>query len=325
MSRKIALIIGIGGQDGSYLSELLLTKGYVVHGVTRSHEDYRIYHLTPHENFYVHEADVSYSLTNLINHVKPNEIYYLISQSVDLISQSVDPDISFGQPAKYFSTNTIGVLEILETIKTLDRRIKFFHTSTRDVLRMKETTDHRFSPHAISNIGAHLLVQTYRNVHGLFAVNGILYEHESPRKNDKSMIKKICRGVVDVKEGIKECLHLDCEMHFFEDWGHAKDFAFAIWKMMQMKDPGDHVVRTGIQVPIFKVVEKAFETLGMNLVFKRSTGIDDSGVVRVKFATGSQKQHIREDRSAVLNWKPKTSLEDMIEEMVSIELMSNED
>jgi GDPmannose 4,6-dehydratase len=341
-----ALITGVGGQDGSYLSELLLSKGYVVHGLLRpcsNDNDYRIRHLRDHENFYVHKGDVSHSISNIVKAVDPDEIYNLASLS--------DVDFSFDQPKCFMETNAMGTLELLETIRnnnSSQKIIKFFQACGNEIFgdccddeenlrpQTETTIPNPKSPHGVSRLCSYWLVKTYRKAHGMFAVNGIMFDHESPRKNvESSIVRKVCRGVVDIHDGFKKFITIG-DLDTIRDWGHARDYAEAMWKTLQRKVPDDYVICTGVPRRPRDLIEKAFEYVDVFIEWKgkgfEEVGIDQHGEMRVKVdpdclderkmnhSLGSFDK-IRKE----LDWNPCVDFDSLVDEIMAVEMMINEE
>jgi GDPmannose 4,6-dehydratase len=334
-SKKIALITGIGGQDGSFLAEFLLSKGYVVHGLLRHsslNNKQRIQHLEIHPDLFLHYGDVTRSICRLVVKVKPNEIYNLAAQSF--------VKASFDMPQYTTDTNASAVLDILEVIRTIDPTIRFYQASTSEMFGnspapQSETTPFEpQSPYAISKLFAYWTVVNYRRSYGLFAVNGILFNHESPRRGDCFVSKKICRAVADINFGNRDHIELG-NINAKRDWGHARDYVQCMWKMLQHDSPDDFVISTGVSRSVREFVEKAFERIDMCISWKGSgydeVGIDQNGIVRVKinphYFRPTEVHHLLGDCSKakrLLGWEASTTFEDMIDEMMSVELLLEE-
>jgi GDPmannose 4,6-dehydratase len=336
MPRKTALITGVGGQDGSYLAELLLEKDYNVHGLIRNcsvNNKHRVCHLEEHERFHIHYGDVTQSLANLIKQIRPDEIYNLAAQSF--------VGASFSIPMYTFNTNATGVLELLEAIKLVDPKIKLYQASTSEMFGDAPTPQNECtpfsprSPYAISKLCSYWNVRNYRDAYNLFAVNGILFNHESPRRGGCFVTKKVCKGVAAIKDGYAECIKLG-NLNAKRDWGHARDFVACMWKMLQHDTPDDFVICTGEYRSVRELVEEAFKHIDLKITWKGEgldeVGVDQNGDVRVcvdpVYFRPTDVEFLHGDCSKakrVLDWNPSISFEDMIAEMVNIELLDDED
>ncbi len=336
MPRKIALITGVGGQDGSYLAELLLDKGYDVHGLIRHcsvNNKYRVCHLDDVKNFYIHYGDVTQSLAKLIQQIKPDEIYNLAAQS--------SVKASFDIPIYTSEANATSVLELLEAIRVVNPQIKLYQASTSELFgdspapQDEDTPFRPRSPYAISKLYAYWMIRNYRDAYGIFAVNGILFNHESPRRGGCFVTKKVCRGVADIKDGYAYSIKLG-NLNAKRDWGHARDFVGCMWKMLQQETPDDYVICTGEYRTVRELVEEAFKHIDMKITWKgeglNEVGIDQDGQTRIKVDTRyfrpTEVEFLHGDCSKAqkhLDWKPSITFEDMIEEMVNIELLNDED
>jgi len=336
MPRKTALITGVGGQDGSYLAELLLEKDYDVHGLIRHcsvNNKYRVCHLEEHDRFHLHYGDVTQSLVSLIKQIRPDEIYNLAAQSF--------VKVSFDIPRYTSEANATSVLELLEAIRVVDPKIKLYQASTSELFGdapapQNERTPFRpRSPYAISKLYSYWMVRNYREAYGLFAVNGILFNHESPRRGGCFVTKKVCRGVADIKDGYSECIKLG-NLNAKRDWGHARDFVVCMWKMLQQDEPADFVICTGEYRTVRELVEEAFKHIDLKITWKGEdldeVGVDQNGDVRVRvdpvYFRPTEVDFLHGDCSKakkILDWNPSISFEDMIAEMVTIELLDDED
>jgi GDPmannose 4,6-dehydratase len=336
MPRKTALITGVGGQDGSYLAELLLDKGYDVHGIIRHcsvNNKYRICHLEDHERFHLHYGDVTQSLVSLIKQIRPEEIYNLAAQSF--------VKASFDIPRYTSDANATSVLELLEAIRVVDPKIKLYQASTSEMFgdapapQNECTPFYPRSPYAISKLYAYWMVRIYRTAYSLFAVNGILFNHESPRRGGCFVTKKVCRGVADIKDGYSECIMLG-NLNAKRDWGHARDFVVCMWKMLQQDEPDDYVVCTGEYRTVRELVEEAFKHIDLTITWQGEgldeVGVDQHGETRVRvdpvYFRPAEVEFLHGDCSKskkALGWNPSISFEDMIAEMVNIELLDDED
>jgi len=331
MSRKIALITGAGGQDGSYLSELLLAKDYIVHGLLRHcsvSNNERVCHLEGNPNFHVHYGDMTQAIS-LITELKPDEVYNLAAQSF--------VKVSFDIPVYTCDVNGIAVLKMLETIKHTNPKTKFYQASTSELFgdtpapQSEESPFRPRSPYAISKLLAYWLVTNYREAYNLFAVNGILFNHESPRRGECFVTKKICRGVADIDRGTINHIELG-NLNSKRDWGHARDYVECMWRMMQHSVPDDFVISTGCSYTVRQFVVEAFSKIGMSISFQgqglEEVGYDQDGIIRVKinpiFFRPTEVEDLQGDSSkarCLLNWKPKNTFQDLVEEMMTVELM----
>ena len=340
---KKALITGITGQDGSYLAELLLNKEYEVHGVVRrsSNPNYsRIEHLLTQSKknkntINLHNGDLtdSNNITQIINKVQPDEIYNLGAQSF--------VGSSFETPEYTANCNGLGTLRILEAIKILGLKdkTKFYQASTSELFGLvqesnqKETTSfYPRSPYGVSKLFSHWITINYRESYGLFACNGILFNHESPRRGEEFVTRKITKGLAKVSEGIEKFLHLG-NLDSLRDWGHAKDYVEMQWRMLQQEKPEDFVIATGKQTSVREFAEITAEKLGWNGIIWEGKGINEIGkradnleiVIRIdpKFFRPAEVSNLIGDPSKAkkkLNWEPKTTLVQLIEEMVNHDL-----
>ena len=287
---KKALITGITGQDGSYLSELLLEKGYEVHGIKRrasSFNTQRIDHLyqDPHisnKNFILHYGDLtdSSNLTRILKEVKPDEVYNLGAQS--------HVAVSFEAPEYTADVDGLGVLRLLEAIRLLgmEKSVKFYQASTSELYGdvretpQKETTPfHPRSPYAVAKMYAYWIVVNYRESYGMFACNGILFNHESPRRGETFVTRKITRGIANIAQGLEACLYLG-NMDALRDWGHAKDYVRMQWMMLQQETADDFVIATGKQISVREFVALSAKEAGIELEFS-GEGIDEIATVTV--------------------------------------------
>ena len=295
--RKKALITGITGQDGSYLAELLLKKNYIVHGIKRKSSSFnteRVDHLyiDPHfsTNFYLHYGDLSdfSSIINLIEKVRPNEIYNLAAQS--------HVKVSFEIPEYTANVDGTGVMRLLEIVRSLpqqiQQKIKFYQAGTSEmygkVLAVPQDENTPFnpvSPYAAAKLYAYYMVKCYRKGYGLFTVNGILFNHESPRRGENFLTMKVVKNVKEIAQGKKEFVELG-NLDAQRDWGHAKDYVYGMWLMLQQENPDDFVLATGETYTVREFVEKAFAFKGYKIEWKgegiNEIGIDQNGTIRVK-------------------------------------------
>ena len=338
--KKTALIFGITGQDGSYLSSLLIKKGYVVHGVKRrssSINTQRIDHLyqDPHikkRNFILHYGDVTdtLSVSSIIKKVKPQEIYNLAAQS--------HVAVSFDVPEYTANADALGALRILESIKfhKLEKKTKFYQAGTsemfgkvQDVPENEKTKFYPRSPYGVAKLYAHWITVNYREAHNIFACNGILFNHESPRRGETFVTKKIVSALCKIKEGKQKKLFLG-NLYSKRDWGHAKDYCYAMWKMLQQKRPDDYVIATGRQYSIKQFINLTAKKLNMRLIW-RGKGINEKGYNKFGFPIiECDKNYFRplevdtllgsaKKARKLLKWKPKSNINLLIQEMIESE------
>ena len=339
--RKTALIFGITGQDGSYLAELLIKKGYLVHGVKRrssSLNTSRVDHLYqgPHEknkSFFLHYGDItdSTSVTSIIKRVKPDEVYNLAAQS--------HVSVSFEVPEYTANADAIGALRILEAIKfnKFEKKTKFYQAGTsemfgkvQEIPQSEKTPFHPRSPYGVAKVYAHWITINYREAYKIFASNGILFNHESPVRGETFVTRKIVIGLCKIKKKLEKTLYLG-NLDAKRDWGHAKDYVEAMWKMLQKKTPGDYVIATGKQYSVKDFVNLVLKELKIKYTW-RGKGInskcyDDNGncivacdknyyrPLEVDTLLGDARKARKE-----LNWKPKINIKNLVKEMVLLEL-----
>lgn len=288
MSRKKALITGITGQDGSYLAEFLLEKGYEVHGIKRRASLFntqRIDHIyqDPHidnQNLILHYGDLTdtSNLTRIIQQIQPDEIYNLGAQS--------HVAVSFESPEYTADVDAIGTLRLLEAIRLLglEKKTRFYQASTSELFGLvqeipqKETTPfYPRSPYAAAKLYAYWITVNYREAYGMFACNGILFNHESPRRGETFVTRKITRGLSNIAQGLEKCLFMG-NMDALRDWGHAKDFVRMQWMMLQQDQAEDYVIATGLQYSVRQFIEWTAKELGISIKFEGS-GVDEKGIV----------------------------------------------
>ncbi|MBT05768.1 MAG: GDP-mannose 4,6-dehydratase [Rhodospirillaceae bacterium] len=339
---NVALITGITGQDGSYLAELLLSKGYEVHGVKRRSSSFntgRIDHLykDPHENesrFHLHYGDLTdaTNLIRLIQEINPTEIYNLGAQS--------HVKVSFDTPEYTANADALGTLRLLEAIRllNLEKRCRFYQASTSElygaVSETPQTENTRFapqSPYAAAKLYAYWICANYRTAYGIHASNGILFNHESPVRGETFVSRKITRAVAAIQLGLQNCVFLG-NLDAVRDWGHARDYVQGMWLMLQQETAGDYVLATGIEHSVRDFVEFSFKEVGRELEWKGSgtdeIGVDrDSGEVLVrvdtKYFRPTEVEYLLGDPSKAkrcLGWEHKTSFADMVREMVASDL-----
>ncbi|MBF6622369.1 MAG: GDP-mannose 4,6-dehydratase [Pseudomonas stutzeri] len=288
MERKKALITGITGQDGSYLAELLLEKGYEVHGIKRRASLFntqRVDHLyqdhhVEDQNFVLHYGDLtdSSNLTRIIQEVQPDEVYNLGAQS--------HVAVSFESPEYTADVDGMGALRILEAIRLLglEKKTRFYQASTSELyglvqeIPQKETTPfYPRSPYAVAKLYAYWITVNYREAYGMYACNGILFNHESPRRGETFVTRKITRGLANIAQGLEKCLHMG-NLDALRDWGHAKDYVRMQWMMLQQEQAEDFVIATGVQYSVRDFIRWSAAELGVQLRFEGS-GVDECGIV----------------------------------------------
>ena len=345
---KVALITGVTGQDGSYLAEFLLKKGYEVHGIKRrasSFNTQRVDHLyqdphVEHKNFVLHYGDLtdSSNLTRIIQEVQPDEVYNLGAQS--------HVAVSFESPEYTADVDGMGTLRLLEAIRLLgmEKKVKFYQASTSELfgevqeIPQKETTPfYPRSPYAVAKMYAYWIVVNYRESYGMYACNGILFNHESPRRGETFVTRKITRGLANIAQGLEKCLYMG-NMDALRDWGHAKDYVRMQWMMLQQEDPDDFVIATGVQYSVRQFIEWSAAELGLTLKFEGEgleekaivTAIDgdkapalsvDDVVVRVdpRYFRPAEVETLLGDPSKAkerLGWVPEITVQEMCAEMV---------
>lgn len=288
MTQKAALITGITGQDGSYLAEFLLEKGYVVHGIKRrasSFNTQRIDHIyqDPHienANFKLHYGDLTdtSNLVRIIQETQPDEIYNLGAQS--------HVAVSFESPEYTADVDAIGTLRILEAIRILglENKTRFYQASTSELYGLvqetpqKETTPfYPRSPYAVAKMYAYWITVNYREAYGIYACNGILFNHESPRRGETFVTRKITRGLANIAQGLEKCLYMG-NIDALRDWGHAKDYVRMQWMMLQQDQPEDFVIATGVQYTVRQFIEWSAAELGLTLRFD-GEGVNEKAIV----------------------------------------------
>ncbi len=341
---KKALITGVTGQDGSYLAEFLLDKGYEVHGIKRRTSLFntdRIDHLyqDPHEadrRFILHHGDMtdSTSLIRVIQHVQPDEIYNLAAQS--------HVAVSFEEPEYTADSDALGALRLLEAIRILglEKKTRYYQASTSELYGLVQETPqtestpfYPRSPYAVAKLYAHWITVNYREAYGIYACSGILFNHESPVRGETFVTRKITRALARIKLGLQDCLYLG-NLDARRDWGHARDFVEMQWLMLQQDEPEDFVIATGIQHSVRDFVDAAARELDMQIKW-RGEGVDEVGlwneteIVRIdpRYFRPTEVETLLGDASkarAKLNWVPKTSFEELVAEMVREDLKSAE-
>jgi GDPmannose 4,6-dehydratase len=344
-SNKVALITGITGQDGAYLAELLLNKGYMVHGVKRRSSLFntdRIDHLyqDPHVDnakFKLHYGDLtdSTNLIRIIQQVQPDEIYNLAAMS--------HVAVSFETPEYTANADGIGTLRILEAIRILglEKKTKFYQASTSELYGLvqetpqKETTPfYPRSPYAVAKMYAFWITVNYREAYGIYACNGILFNHESPIRGETFVTRKITRALARIKLNLQECLYLG-NLDSLRDWGHAKDYVEMQWLMLQQDKPDDFVIATGVQYSVREFVNVAAKELGIQINWQgngiEETGTDQRGKVIVKvdpkYFRPTEVETLLGDPTKArvkLGWTPNTTFQELVTEMVREDLKSAE-
>tara|TARA_Y100000816_G_C26093976_1_gene578555 strand:+ start:448 stop:1485 length:1038 start_codon:yes stop_codon:yes gene_type:complete len=340
--KKSALIFGITGQDGSYLADLLIQKKYVVHGVKRrssSINTKRIDHIyqDPHERsrkFVLHYGDItdSTSVSKIIQKIRPNEIYNLAAQS--------HVAVSFEVPEYTANADALGALRILEAIKfhNLEKKTKFYQAGTSEMFgkvqnipQNENTNFYPLSPYGVAKLYAHWITINYREAYNIFAANGILFNHESPKRGETFVTKKIISAMCKIKYGYQDKLYLG-NLNSKRDWGHAKDYVEAMWKILQQKKPEDFVIATGKQYSIKEFINKVAKKLSMKIKWK-GKGINEKCIElkNNKIIIECDKNYFRpldvntllgnaKKARSKLNWKPKFNITDLIDDMVEHEL-----
>lgn len=351
-SQKVALITGVTGQDGSYLAEFLLEKGYIVHGIKRRASLFnteRVDHLyqdphIDHRNFVLHYGDLSDSsnLTRIIQQTQPDEIYNLGAQS--------HVAVSFESPEYTADVDAIGPLRILEAIRILclEKKTRFYQASTSELYGLvqetpqKETTPfYPRSPYAVAKLYAYWITVNYREAYGMYACNGILFNHESKRRGETFVTRKITRGLANIAQGLEKCLYMG-NMDALRDWGHAKDYVRMQWLMLQQNEPEDYVIATGIQFSVREFITRSAKQLGITLKFEGKTeqekGIvaeisgDKASALKVgdvivqvdpRYYRPTEVETLLGNPSKAkekLGWVPEITLDEMINEMVTHDL-----
>ena len=342
---RVALITGVTGQDGAYLAELLLSKGYIVHGIKRRSSLFntdRIDHLyqDPHvndRNFVLHYGDMtdSSSLIRIIQQVQPDEIYNLAAQS--------HVAVSFEEPEYTANSDALGALRVLEAIRILklEKKTRFYQASTSELyglvqeIPQKETTPfYPRSPYAVAKLYAYWITVNYREAYGMYACNGILFNHESPLRGETFVTRKITRALARIKLGLQECLYLG-NLDAKRDWGHAKDYVEMQWLMLQQETAEDFVIATGVQYSVRDFVNAACKELGLAIRWEGS-GVDEKGydskgkcIVSVDplYFRPTEVETLLGDPTKArekLGWTPKVTFAELVSEMVREDLKSAE-
>jgi len=337
---KVALITGVTGQDGSYLAEFLIEKGYTVHGIKRrasSFNTQRVDHIyqDPHVStarFKLHYGDLSDSsnLTRIIQETQPDEIYNLGAQS--------HVAVSFESPEYTADVDAIGTLRILEAIRILglEKKARFYQASTSELYGLvqetpqKETTPfYPRSPYAVAKLYAYWMTVNYREAYGIYACNGILFNHESPRRGETFVTRKITRGLANISQGLEDCLYMG-NIDALRDWGHAKDYVRMQWMMLQQDTPDDFVIATGKQYSVRQFIEWTATALGMQLRWE-GEGVNEVGyadgkvIVRIdpRYFRPTEVESLLGDPTKAkqkLGWTPEITAQQMCAEMVAADL-----
>ena len=340
MKKKVALITGVTGQDGSYLAELLLRKNYNVHGIKRRSSSIntdRVDHIFEEvikkkKKFTLHHGDMNdyVSLLRIIKDTKPNEIYNLAAQS--------HVAVSFEMPEYTANADGLGVLRILEAIKNsgFKNKIKFYQASTSELYgnqtsnksQNENTPFNPASPYGAAKLYAYWITRNYRESYNIHASNGILFNHESPRRGETFVTRKITIGLSKIKKGLMKTLYLG-NLDSKRDWGHAKDYVEAMWKILQQNKPDDYVVSTGKTFSVRKFVETAGKVLGFK-IFWRKKGANEIGIdkktnkviirINKKYLRPTDINYLKGDFSKIrkkIGWKPKISFYQLVKEMIN--------
>jgi GDPmannose 4,6-dehydratase len=334
---RVALITGITGQDGSYLTEFLLNHqdyNYTVHGIIRRSSSFntqRIDHIHNHPRLHLHYGDMTDStvISAIINETKPDEVYNLAAQS--------HVKVSFEMPEYTADVDAVGTLRLLDAIKSSGHQTRFYQASTSELYggiyhtaQNEKTPFYPRSPYAVSKLFSYWAVVNYREAYNMFACNGILFNHESPRRGGTFVTKKITRAVANIKKGKQVDIHLG-NINAKRDWGHAQDYVVGMWMMLQQDTPDDFVLATGEQYTVRQFVEMAFGEIGMAISWKGAgtdeVGIDQNGVIRVKidpkyYRPSEVEDLLGDPRKAetILGWKRQITFREMVKEMVQWDL-----
>ena len=332
LKKKIALIFGVTGQDGSYLSRFLLNKGYKVHGVKRRSSSLNtdriddIYEdINEAKNFFLHYGDLTdgQSINQLIMKIKPTEIYNLAAQS--------HVAVSFELSEYTLMTNTIGTLKILEAIKNIDPKIKFYQAGTSEMYgaspppQNEKTSFYPKSPYAVSKLSAHWMTINYRETYGLYACNGILFNHESPVRGDTFVTQKIIKGLINIKNKKQKKIYLG-NLYSKRDWGHAEDYVKAMWLMLQQKTPQDFVIATGEQYRVKDFINLSAKKLRMPIIWKgknlkEKAYYNNQVIIEIdaKYLRPSEVDSLKGNSKKArtkLKWKPKHTINTLIDDMI---------
>ena len=349
LNKKTALITGITGQDGSYLAEFLLEKGYEVHGIKRRSSSFnssRIDHIyeedwSEDQKFFLHYGDMtdSCNLIRIVEKIKPDEIYNLAAQS--------HVAVSFDSPEYTANVDALGTLRILEAVRMLNltKTCKIYQASTselyglvREIPQTEKTPFYPRSPYGVAKLYAYWITVNYREAYGMFACNGILFNHESPRRGETFVTRKITRGLARIEVGLDKCLYIG-NLDSKRDWGHAKDYVEMQWLMLQQEFPKDYVIATGQQKSVREFIQLAAKSLGWNkssnseAIYWEGEGINEVGkrsdngniVVRISptYFRPTEVDTLLGDSTKAkleLGWEPKVNLSQMVQEMVNTDL-----
>jgi GDPmannose 4,6-dehydratase len=337
MNKKKALIFGVTGQDGAYLAKFLLSKNYIVHGVKRRSSSLNTSRIDdiyedPHTktNFFLHYGDITDSLSvlKIISIVKPNEIYNLSAQS--------HVKVSFDIPEYTANVDGIGALRILDAIKSLklEKQIKYYQAGTSEMFGIskapqnEKTNFYPRSPYAAAKLYAHWITINYRESYNFFACNGILFNHESPIRGETFVTKKIVSGLCKIKNNKQKKLYLG-NLYAKRDWGHAKDYVVAMWKMLQQKKPDDYVIATGRQYSVKEFINLTVKELNMKIQW-RGKGLKEKGYWNDKIIIEIDKNYFRptevyslkgnfDKARKKLKWKPTINIKQLVREMIDFE------
>ena len=338
--QKIALITGITGQDGSYLAEFLLEKGYIVHGIKRrasSFNTQRVDHIyqDPHienANFRLHYGDLTdtSNLVRIVQEIRPDEIYNLGAQS--------HVAVSFESPEYTADVDGIGTLRLLESIRILglEKKTRFYQASTSELYGLVQETPqtettpfYPRSPYAVAKMYAYWITVNYREAYGIYACNGILFNHESPRRGETFVTRKITRGLANISQLLEDCLYMG-NIDTYRDWGHAKDYVRMQWLMLQQAQPEDFVIASGVQYSVRQFIEMTAKELGMELRWK-GKGVDEVGywdnkpIIRIdpRYFRPAEVETLLGDPTKAkqkLGWVPEITVQQMCAEMVAHDL-----
>ena len=353
-TQKTALITGITGQDGSYLAEFLLEKGYIVHGIKRrasSFNTQRVDHIyqDPHiqnANFRLHYGDLTdtSNLVRIVQETQPDEIYNLGAQS--------HVAVSFESPEYTADVDAMGTLRILEAIRILglEKKTRFYQASTSELYGLVQETPQKEStpfyprsPYAVAKMYAYWITVNYREAYGIYACNGILFNHESPRRGETFVTRKITRGLANISQGLEDCLFMG-NIDALRDWGHARDYVRMQWMMLQQDYPEDFVIATGVQYSVRQFIEKAATALGLQIRWQ-GTGVNEVGlaviagsdpqsmslcptdqpIIRIdpRYFRPTEVETLLGDPTKAkekLGWVPEITLDEMVQEMVATDL-----
>ena len=331
-TKKIALIFGITGQDGSYLSRLLLSKNYQVHGIKRRSSSFNtnriddIYEdIHVAKNFFLHYGDLTdgQSINQLIYKIKPTEIYNLAAQS--------HVAVSFELPEYTMMTNALGTLKILEAIRTINPKIRFYQAGTSEMFgaspppQSENTPFYPRSPYAVSKLSAHWMTINYREAYNIYACNGILFNHESPVRGETFVTQKIIKGLINIKKGKQKKLYLG-NLYAKRDWGHAKDYVLAMWLMLQQEKPKDYVIASGRQYSVKEFINLVTKKLNMQISWKgkhlnEKAYFKNKSIIEInsKYFRPSEVNSLKGNANKAkkdLGWKSFYTIHSLIDEMI---------